>query len=66
MQNIIIYNDIPLVSSDFNHVSASGIYDANLTKVIDKRLVKVFTWYDNEWGFSNRMIDTTIELMKAN
>ncbi|MBH32100.1 MAG: type I glyceraldehyde-3-phosphate dehydrogenase [Gammaproteobacteria bacterium] len=66
MQNIILYNDIPLVSSDFNHVSASGIYDANLTKVIDKRLVKVFTWYDNEWGFSNRMIDTTIELMKAN
>ncbi len=66
MQNIIIYNDIPLVSSDFNHVSASGIYDANLTKVIDQRLVKVFTWYDNEWGFSNRMIDTTIELMKAN
>ena len=66
MLNIIMYNDIPLVSSDFNHVSASGIYDANLTKVIDKRLVKVFTWYDNEWGFSNRMIDTTIELMKAN
>ena len=56
--NILDTTNEQLVSSDFNHVSASGIYDANLTKVIDKRLVKVFTWYDNEWGFSNRMADT--------
>ena len=64
MKNIIDYNELPLVSKDFNHRAASGIFDSTLTKVIDKRLVKIFTWYDNEWGFSNRMLDTTLVFMK--
>ena len=65
MKNIVAFNDIPLVSTDFNHNPASSIYDSNLTKVMDNRLVKVYVWYDNEWGFSNRMLDATIALMKA-
>ena len=64
MKNIIDYNELPLVSKDFNHRAASGVFDSTLTKVIDKRLVKIFTWYDNEWGFSNRMLDTTLVFMK--
>ena len=50
---------------DFNHNPASSIYDASLTKVIDGKLVKVLSWYDNEWGFANRMLDTTVALMNA-
>ena len=65
MKNIIAYNDIPLVSTDFNHNPASSIYDANLTKVMDGKLLKVYVWYDNEWGFSNRMLDVTLALMNA-
>ena len=65
MKNIIAFNDIPLVSTDFNHNPASSIYDCNLTKVMDNRLVKVYVWYDNEWGFSNRMLDATLALMNA-
>jgi len=65
MKGILEYNDLPLVSIDFNHNLASSIYDATLTKVIDSKMVKVFSWYDNEWGFSNRMLDTTVALMKA-
>ena len=65
MKNIIAYNDIPLVSTDFNHNPASSIYDANLTKVMDEKLLKVYVWYDNEWGFSNRMLDVTLSLMNA-
>ena len=65
MKNIIAYNDIPLVSTDFNHNPASSIYDANLTKVMDEKLLKVYVWYDNEWGFSNRMLDVTLALMNA-
>ncbi len=48
----------PLVSVDFNHDPHSATFDATLTKVIDGNLVKVCAWYDNEWGFSNRMLDT--------
>ena len=66
MKGILAYNELPLVSIDFNHNSASSVYDATLTKVIDRKMVKVFSWYDNEWGFSNRMLDTTVALMKAN
>ncbi|CAO3308205.1 type I glyceraldehyde-3-phosphate dehydrogenase [Pseudomonas asiatica] len=62
---ILAFNEEPLVSADFNHISASSIYDASLTKVIDGTLVKVCAWYDNEWGFSNRMLDTTLALMNA-
>ena len=65
MKGILDYNDLPLVSIDFNHNPASSIYDASLTKVIDGKLVKVIAWYDNEWGFSNRMLDTTVALMNA-
>ncbi len=54
---ILAYNDLPLVSQDFNHHCASAIVDMTQTKVIDK-MVKVFAWYDNEWAFANRMLDT--------
>lgn len=65
LKGILKYCDGPLVSSDFNHDPASSTYDATLTKVIDKRLVKVCAWYDNEWGFSSRMLDTTVALAQA-
>lgn len=65
LKGILAYNDKPLVSIDFNHDPASSSYDASLTKVIDGTLVKVIAWYDNEWGFSNRMLDTTSALMNA-
>ncbi len=64
-KGIIAYSDGPLVSVDFNHDAHSASYDATLTKVIDGTLVKVCAWYDNEWGFSNRMLDTTIAWSKA-
>jgi glyceraldehyde 3-phosphate dehydrogenase len=65
LKGILEYNDQPLVSVDFNHNPASSTYDASLTKVLGGTLVKVCSWYDNEWGFSNRMLDTTIALMNA-
>ncbi len=52
----------PLVSSDFNHDPRSSIFALNETKVMDKRLVRIMTWYDNEWGFSNRMSDTAVKM----
>jgi glyceraldehyde-3-phosphate dehydrogenase, type I len=65
MKGVIAYNEEPLVSVDFNHDAHSATYDATLTKVIEGTLVKVCAWYDNEWGFSNRMLDTTIAWSKA-
>ncbi len=65
LKGILNYTDKPLVSMDFNHDPASSTYDASLTKVIDGTLVKVLAWYDNEWGFSNRMLDTTVSFMQA-
>ncbi len=65
LKGILNYNDKPLVSVDFNHDPASSTYESSLTKVMEGNLVKVLAWYDNEWGFSNRMLDTTIALMKA-
>jgi len=65
LKGILQYNDEPLVSIDFNHNPSSSIFEASETKVIDGTLVKVMAWYDNEWGFSNRMLDTSIALMKA-
>ncbi|TMP38851.1 type I glyceraldehyde-3-phosphate dehydrogenase [Pseudoalteromonas rubra] len=56
MAGILEYNTLPLVSVDFNHNPASSVFDATQTKV-DGKLVKVMAWYDNEWGFSNRMLD---------
>jgi len=59
LKDILVYSDAPLVSSDFNHVVASCSFDATQTALIDGgRLVRVCGWYDNEWGFSNRMADT--------
>lgn len=65
LKGVLAYSDGPLVSVDFNHNPHSSNYDATLTKVIDGTLVKVCSWYDNEWGFSNRMLDTTVALMTA-
>ncbi len=65
LKNILGYNDGPLVSIDFNHDPRSSIYESHLTRVSGGNLVKVCSWYDNEWGFSNRMLDTTIALMNA-
>ncbi len=65
LKDVLDYNDEPLVSIDFNHTPASSTYDAGLTRVMQGTLVKVCAWYDNEWGFSNRMLDTTIALYNA-
>ncbi|HUH00172.1 MAG TPA: type I glyceraldehyde-3-phosphate dehydrogenase [Gammaproteobacteria bacterium] len=65
LKNILGVNREPLVSIDFNHDPRSSVYEASLTRVVDSRLVKVCSWYDNEWGFSNRMLDTTIALVDA-
>jgi glyceraldehyde 3-phosphate dehydrogenase len=65
MKNVLAYNTEPLVSVDFNHNAHSSIFDATLTKVVEGNLVKVCAWYDNEWGFSNRMLDTTLAWSKA-
>jgi glyceraldehyde 3-phosphate dehydrogenase len=64
LKGILGYNTGPLVSVDFNHDPRSSVFDSTLTKV-SGRLVKVSSWYDNEWGFSNRMLDTTMALMAA-
>lgn len=63
--HVLDYVDAPLVSIDFNHDPHSSNFDATLTKVMGTRTVKVCSWYDNEWGFSNRMLDTTVALMNA-
>jgi len=65
LKGILAINDEPLVSSDFNHNPHSSIYEAGLTKVTGGNFVKVLSWYDNEWGFSNRMLDTTVALYNA-
>jgi len=65
LKGVLAYNDEPLVSIDFNHDPASSTFDAGLTKVMEGTLVKVCAWYDNEWGFSNRMLDTAVALINA-
>lgn len=65
LKGVLAYTDAPLVSIDFNHDAHSSTYDATLTKVMNGTLVKVCSWYDNEWGFSNRMLDTTVAWSKA-
>ncbi len=62
---ILAYTDEPLVSVDFNHTSTTSNFDAGMTRVNGGTLVKCCSWYDNEWGFSNRMLDTTVALMNA-
>lgn len=63
--HVLAYNEAPLVSIDFNHTSTSSNYDAGMTRVMEGNLVKVCSWYDNEWGFSCRMLDTTVAAMNA-
>jgi glyceraldehyde 3-phosphate dehydrogenase len=65
LKGILEINNRPLVSVDFNHNPASSIYEEPSTIVMDGNFVKVLSWYDNEWGFSNRMLDTTIALINA-
>jgi glyceraldehyde 3-phosphate dehydrogenase len=65
LKGILEYSTEPLVSSDFNHNPASSIVDAGLTRVSEGTLVKVSSWYDNEWGFSNRMLDAVVALANA-
>jgi glyceraldehyde 3-phosphate dehydrogenase len=64
-KGVLAYTDAPLVSVDYNHDPASSTYDATLTKIVDGNLVKVCSWYDNEWGFSNRMLDTALAWSRA-
>jgi glyceraldehyde 3-phosphate dehydrogenase len=65
LQGILAYTDEQLVSVDYNHDAHSSVYDATMTKVLGGTLVKVCAWYDNEWGFSNRMLDTTLAWSRA-
>jgi glyceraldehyde 3-phosphate dehydrogenase len=65
LKGILGYTDQPNVSSDFNHDSHSSIFHLDQTKVIDGTFVRVLSWYDNEWGFSNRMADTAVALSKT-
>ena len=62
LKDILTVNDAPLVSSDFNHDPASSVFDLTQTQVTDGRMVRVLSWYDNEWGFSNRMSDTAVQM----
>ena len=65
LKNILGYIDEPLVSSDFNHDSRSSVFHMDQTKVMDGSFVRVLSWYDNEWGFSNRMSDTAVAMSKT-
>ena len=64
LKGILATSDEPLVSIDFNHNPASATFDLNETQVIGGRFVRVLAWYDNEWGFSNRMSDTAVAMGK--
>ena len=65
LAGILEFNEVPLVSVDFNHSSASSVFEASTTRVVGDKAAKVCCWYDNEWGFSNRMLDTTVAFMNA-
>ena len=64
LKGILGYTDLPMVSSDFNHDPRSSIFHLDQTKVLDGNMVRILTWYDNEWGFSNRMSDTAVAMGK--
>ena len=64
LKNILTTNKLPLVSIDFNHNSSSSIFDLTQTQVLNGNFCRVLSWYDNEWGFSNRMIDTMLDFKK--
>ena len=65
LSGILGYTEEPLASCDFNHDSHSSIVDGHQTRVCGKRIVKVVAWFDNEWGYANRMLDTAVALMRA-
>ena len=65
LNGVLAYTDAPLVSIDYNHDAHSSTYDATMTKVTGGTLVKVCSWYDNEWGFSNRILDTALAWSQA-
>ncbi len=64
LKGVLEVNTLPLVSIDFNHNPASSTFDATQTKVMPNNFVRVLSWYDNEWGFSNRMLDTLVAMGK--
>jgi glyceraldehyde 3-phosphate dehydrogenase len=64
LKGVLGYTEEKLVSMDFNHDPHSSIFAADQTKVLQKNMVRVLSWYDNEWGFSNRMADTALEISK--
>ena len=64
MKGVLGYTDDPLVSMDFNHDPHSSVFASEQTKVMDGNMVRILTWYDNEWGFSNRMADTAVAMGK--
>ena len=64
LKNILTTNELPLVSIDFNHNSSSSVFDLTQTQVLNGKFCRVLSWYDNEWGFSNRMIDTMLDFKK--
>ena len=64
MKGILGYEDMPAVSIDFNHNPNSSTFDSSQTKVVEGKFVRILTWYDNEWGFSNRMSDTAVAMAK--
>ena len=64
LRNILTTNDLPLVSVDFNHNSSSSVFDLTQTQVINGKFCRILSWYDNEWGFSNRMIETMLDIKK--
>ena len=64
LNGILTTNSLPLVSIDFNHNSSSSVFDMSQTQVVKDKFCRVLSWYDNEWGFSNRMVDTMVDLKK--
>ncbi len=64
MKGVLGYTELPNVSIDFNHDPHSSIFATDQTKVLEGRMCRVLSWYDNEWGFSNRMADTAVEMGK--
>ena len=64
LKNILTVSNLPLVSIDFNHNSSSSIFDLTQTQVINNKFCRIMSWYDNEWGFSNRMIETMMDFKK--
>jgi glyceraldehyde 3-phosphate dehydrogenase len=64
LKGVLGYTDLPMVSSDFNHDPHSSIFHLDQTKVLDGNMVRILSWYDNEWGFSNRMADTAVAMGK--